>query len=88
MGDESLHPLTPEEAKVRLRLAAQHASPSALLNQYPWRVIGVALLVGVVVGKGRLAMGGSRALGIQVFLPMLIGSLLRLMSNVGTSKRE
>jgi len=54
MADESSHPLTPAEAKTRLRQAAHRASPAGLVTHYPWQSVGLALIGGYAIGRGKL----------------------------------
>ena len=52
MVDPTPHPLTPDEAKARLRLAAHRASPSALVERHPWQALAAALIGGYAAGQG------------------------------------
>jgi len=44
------HPLTPEEAKERLRLAAKRASPAGWVRARPWSAISLAFAAGLLAG--------------------------------------
>jgi len=52
MVDPASHPLTTDEAKARLRLAADRASPSALVERHPWQALAAALIGGYAAGQG------------------------------------
>lgn len=51
MANESSHPLTPDEAKTRLRQSASCASPAILIQRYPWQATGLALICGLILGR-------------------------------------
>ena len=44
-------PLTPEEAKRRLRLRAQRASPAAWLRRHPYEALAAGAALGYLVGR-------------------------------------
>lgn len=54
MADASSPPLTPEQAKARLRQAAQKLTPMAALERHPWSLLAVALVSGYAAGRGTL----------------------------------
>ena len=68
MAGDTTRPLTPAEAKARLRAAAERASPAGWIHDHPWRATGLALLAGFAVARvGLLALSpvvGGRLLGI------------------------
>ncbi|WKE65312.1 hypothetical protein PVT67_16855 [Gallaecimonas kandeliae] len=51
MAGKSPHPLTPDEAKARLRQAADQASLGLWVGRHPWPVMAAALVGGFVVGR-------------------------------------
>ena len=51
MDRDRPYPLTPEQAKERLRAAAGEISPRQWLMRHPWRGVAVALVGGLVVGR-------------------------------------
>jgi len=82
MAGEPAGPLSPdsltlEEAKARLRVAADRASPVSWVRDRPWQATGLALLAGFLVARVGLpslptALKG-RALGLVLLsLPTLL----------------
>jgi hypothetical protein len=66
-------PLTVEEAKARLRAAAQDVTLGALMGgKRSWWLLGTALAAGFVSGRGRL----PKIVG-SVLIPMLLRVLFR-----------
>ena len=55
MDRDSSQPLSPEEAKARLRAAAQGLSLSKWMGRRTWRVLAVALAGGFIVGRVRVS---------------------------------
>jgi len=73
-------PLTTEEAKARLRAAAQDVTLGAVMGgKRSWWLLGAALLGGFVAGRGRLPQAAGSVL-IQRLAPMLLRSLFRKKS--------
>jgi len=48
---ETMHPLTPEEAKARLLAATRQAGPSAFTRRHPWAGVAAACLLGCLAGS-------------------------------------
>lgn len=75
MAGDALRPLTTGEAKDRLRLAAQQASPSAWVQRHPLPALAAALIGGFVTARLQSPdPGGKRSLG---FLAPLIAEAIR-----------
>ena len=55
MADAPSSALTPEQAKARLRQAAQKLTPSAALERHPWSLLAVALISGYAAGRGKFS---------------------------------
>jgi ElaB/YqjD/DUF883 family membrane-anchored ribosome-binding protein len=51
MGDPYLHPLSTEEAKERLRRAAENAGLAGLIRRHPYQALLIAGLAGLVLGS-------------------------------------
>jgi hypothetical protein len=64
-------PLSTEEAKARLRVAAERASPSAYVQQHPLQTVSLALLVGLLAGRTRLPNTTALMLAEQL-LPLVM----------------
>lgn len=70
-------PLTVEEAKARLRAAAQDVTLGALMGgKRSWWLLGAALMGGFVAGRGQLRKAAGSVL-IQRLAPMLLRALFR-----------
>lgn len=54
MDSEQTHPLSPQEAKARLRAAAQRASPSGWVRHHPLQAVALALGGGFVIARLRI----------------------------------
>lgn len=80
MDSDTPHPLTIEQAKARLRAAADEASPGAWLHQHPWAALGIALASGYVVSRMRLPMAASTLL-TQKLAPLLLGAAIRKVTD-------
>jgi hypothetical protein len=76
MDRDSSQPISTEEAKARLRAAAQELSLSHWLGRRTWTVLAVALAGGFVVGRLRISVL-SRALLMQRVAPLLLAVMLR-----------
>ena len=55
MDSDAPQPLSTEEAKARLRAAAQGLSLSAWMGRRTWRVLAVSLAGGFIVGRVRIS---------------------------------
>jgi hypothetical protein len=64
-------PLTVEEAKMRLREAAERASPTGYVRQHPVETMGLALVAGLLAGRMRLPSTTALMLAEQL-LPFVI----------------
>lgn len=80
MASEPSHPLTTEEAKARLRLAAQRVSPTTLIEKFPLQSISLALIGGFVIGRRHLQTVGASLLVSPLLLRVASNGLLKLMS--------
>jgi len=75
MGRHHPEPLSIEQAKDRLRLAAQQASPSAWVRRHPVDAVGIALLAGFITARlGDRAAGSLLPVG-KLLPPLLLGML-------------
>ena len=79
MASETTHPLTTEEAKARLRLAAQRASPVTLVERFPLQSISLALVGGFVVGRQHMQSVGLGLLASPLLLRVVSSGLLKLI---------
>ena len=75
MDRDSSQPLSTQEAKARLRAAAQELSLSHWLGRRTWTVLAVALAGGFVVGRLRIPII-TRALLLQRVAPLLLTVML------------
>ena len=74
MDRDTTPPLTPAEAKARLRAAAQQVSLTNWMSRRTWRVLALALAGGFVVGRLRVpAITGTL---LQRIAPVLLSVLL------------
>jgi hypothetical protein len=73
MDRNSSQPLTTEQAKARLRVAAEQASPSAWVRRRPLYALSVALLGGFVAGRLRTPTGDDLLLVQKLIAPFLLG---------------
>ncbi len=76
MDRDTSHPLTPEEAKARLRAAAQQLSLTTWMSRHTWRALALALAGGFVVGRLRVPVITGTLL-MQRIAPLLLTVLLR-----------
>jgi hypothetical protein len=79
MDRNTSQPLTTEQAKARLRAAAERASPSEWLHRHPWNALALAVAGGFVISRMRLPMAAS-VLTTQWLGPMLLGVVARRVS--------
>lgn len=76
MDRDTHRPLSSEEAKARLRAAAQGVSLHDWMGRRTWRVLAAALAGGFVVGRLRItAMSGT--VFLQRIAPLLLAIWLR-----------
>jgi hypothetical protein len=87
MDRDTSQPLTTEQAKDRLRAAAEHASPAEWLHRHPWGTVGLAVVGGFVISRMRLPRATS-ALTIQWLGPLLMGAAIRQLTSPGSSSRK
>jgi hypothetical protein len=76
MDSDTPRPLSTEEAKARLRSAAQGLGLSALMGRRTWRVLALSLIGGFIVGRLRFSEL-TRAVVMQRVTPLLLTVLLR-----------
>ena len=74
MDRDTSEPLTPEQAKARLRAAAQQASPSAWVRRHPLHALSAALLGGFIAGRLRPPSAGDLLLAQKLVMPLLLGT--------------
>lgn len=80
MDRDAPQPLTTEEAKARLRAAAQRASPVAWMQQRPWSSLATAAALGFMVS--RLRLHSTRGIVVaRLFGPMVMGMAVRRLFN-------
>lgn len=72
--------LTPEEAKARLRAAAQGTSPKVWISQHKWGILAVALAGGFLAGRTRVPIM-ARAILMQQLTPLLLTALSQKRRN-------
>jgi len=76
MDRDPTNTLTPEEAKARLRAAAQELGVNHWVGERTWRVLVLALAGGYIAGHARIpAVMGTRL--IQRVVPLLLTAWLR-----------
>lgn len=75
MDRNASHPLTPAEAKDRLRTAAQQVSLTNWLGQHKWPVLVVAIAAGFIIGRTRIPVITGTLL-TRGFAPMLLNMFL------------
>jgi hypothetical protein len=80
-------PLTTEQAKDRLRAAAQHASPTTWFQHHPWKVIGIALASGFVVSRLRLPANTTATI-TRLIAPLMVGSVIRQLNDERSVKTK
>jgi hypothetical protein len=76
MDRDTTHPLTPEEAKIRLRAAAERVSLINWMSQHKGGVLAAALASGFIAGRSRTSLMAPAMLVRQV-VPMLLLALFR-----------
>jgi hypothetical protein len=86
MGSNTPEPLTTEQAKARLRVAAQNVSPTVWFQHHPWKVLGIALASGFVVSRVRLPANAG-AMVTRLLGPLLVGSVVRQVQEGRNSRR-
>ena len=73
MGHDSTGPLSVEEAKARLRVAANRASPSTWVVRHPLPALGVALLGGLLAGRLHAQSDTDLLLALKLLPPLFLG---------------
>lgn len=76
MDRNSSKPLTPDEAKARLRDAALRASPTGYLRGHPFQSMGLAMAAGIMAGRTRLSGTVILSLADQL-LPLVARFIVR-----------
>ena len=76
MGGDTIHPLTPDEAKARLRASAQEVSLGTWVGQHKWAVLSVALAGGFFIGRVGIPIA-ARAMLIRQVTPILLTLFIR-----------
>ena len=71
MDRDPPNPLSPEEAKAKLREAARELSASHWIGRRTWSVLGVALAGGFVAGRLRVS-AVTGALLMERIVPLLL----------------
>lgn len=69
--------LSVEEAKARLRIAVNAATPSAWVAHYPLRAFTLALIGGYLIARLRIPAATGLMLAEKIFVPHLVGSVRR-----------
>ena len=77
MDRDTPRPLSVEEAKARLREAADNASPSAWFKRHPLQALTAAVIGGFVVARMRMPMTQGLLLAQRIVTPFLFGSVRR-----------
>lgn len=75
MDRDPAHPLTPEEAKVRLRAAAQQLRVTIWTGRRGWRMLAAALVGGFIAGRSRIPIMASTLL-MRRIVPAVFAMLL------------
>ena len=75
MDGDAPRPLSTEEAKARLRAAARGLSLGPWVRQHSWRVLGLSLVGGFVVGRMRIS-ALTRTAMMQRIVPLLLTVLV------------
>lgn len=77
MAGDTLRPLSTEEAKARLRAAAQQASPSSWVRRHPLPAVAVALVAGFAVARANVPRVGSLLLAQKFLAPLIVEAARR-----------
>jgi hypothetical protein len=77
MDSDTPGPLTTEQAKARLRAAAERASPSAWMQRHPLHALGVALAGGFIAGRLQTPYAGGLLLAQKLVYPLLVNASRR-----------
>ena len=75
MDRDTTQPLSTEEAKARLRAAAQDLTLGHLLGQHTWKFLALSVAGGFVAGRIGITTI-SRTLLLQRFMPLALALLL------------
>ena len=87
MGRNTPQPLTTEQAKDRLRLAARHASPNIWFQHHPWEAVAIALASGFVVSRLRIPANAS-AMMTRVLAPLLVESVIHQVQEERSERQK
>jgi hypothetical protein len=87
MAGNTSQPLTTEQAKARLREAADRASPSAWLQHHPWNALGLAVVGGFIMSRMRLPMAAS-VLTSQWLGSLVLGVVVRQLAGTGSTYKR
>jgi hypothetical protein len=74
MDGDTHQPLTTDEAKARLRIAAEQASPTAWLKRHPRHALALALLGGFVAGRVRASSIDGLLAAQKLLVPLILGA--------------
>jgi hypothetical protein len=86
MDRDPSNPLSPEEAKARLRAAARELSVDRWIGRRTWSVLAIALAGGFIVGRTRVpAITGT--LLMERVVPLLLAVWLRKKGTPSPSGR-
>jgi hypothetical protein len=80
-------PLTTEQAKARLRAAADQASPTAWFQRHPLNALGIAVAGGFIISRVRLPVAAG-VLAIEWLGPLLLGVAMRQLGSPGNVRRK
>lgn len=75
MDRDTTHPLTPEEAKARLRAAAEQVSPKYWISRHKAGALAAALASGFIAGRLRVPQMVHTMLVRQVVPKLVLGLL-------------
>lgn len=84
MDGDTSKPLTTEQAKARLRAAAERASPGAWFERHHWRALGLAAAGGFLLSRTRLPMA-TGVLTSRWIVPLLLEVAIHGLSGKGST---
>ena len=76
MAERPSHPLSPEEAKLKLRAVAERTSPIYWVQKRPAQMLLMAMCCGFLVGRMRLSPTFAMTV-TQRLLPVFVGHLIK-----------
>ncbi len=88
MAGQPPQPLTPAQAKARLRSAAARATPAYWLHRHPWRLLLMAMGGGFVAGRLRLEPAAAARFGRSLLPLMIRGLIARQALELRTGRRD